>query len=82
MTNPQLKKLAASMDKSPAFKSFVEQNATPYGLRLLEKYRQQESRRSRWTHRLLTMLGCILALLVCLSFVVLGWGIFFACPNC
>jgi hypothetical protein len=82
MTNPQLEKLAAMMDKSPAFTAFVERSATPVGLRLLAKYREQQVRRSRWLHRLLTALGFILALLVILSFVALGWGFHFACPAC
>lgn len=82
MTNPNTKKLAEAMDKSPAFKTFVEQNATPYGLTLLAKYREQQARRSRWMHRLGTLFAVLMVLFVIVSFVALGWGFHFLCPVC
>jgi hypothetical protein len=85
MTHPNIPKLAAAMDKSPAFKALVEANATPYGLGLLAKYRADQVRRSRWTHRLrlLTLVFVVLVILfVIVSFAALGWGFHAACLVC
>lgn len=82
MTNLDLEKLAAAMDRSPAFKSLIEDNATPAGLRLLAKYPADQQRRTRWMHRLAVLFAVLLALFVIVSFAALGWGFHFACPAC
>jgi hypothetical protein len=82
MTHPNIPKLAAAMDKSPAFKALVEANATPYGLGLLAKYRADQVRRSRWTHRLRIVFCILLVLFIAVSFAALGWGFQAACPVC
>jgi hypothetical protein len=82
MTHPNIPKLAAAMDKSPAFKALVEANATPYGLGLLAKYRADQVRRSHRL-RLLTLVFVVLVILfVIVSFAALGWGFHAACLVC
>ncbi len=64
MTHPNIPKLAAAMDKSPAFKSFVERSATPYGLDLLAKYRMEKQVNKRnFT---------IVAVTLVIAFIIIG----------